>query len=191
MPEFLIQTLMGAVGSLGFAIVFHVGGCRLLFCFLGGGIGWGVYGAAGIWLENEAVRYLIATTVLTLYAEWMARPAPLPFHRPAGHGMDPAHPRRRLIPQHPRPRGGSVPGVCGSHLAYGPADDRHVGRDAAGHDPGPDCGRNPAGWERRGRLKAKPFTQRLKLNDSFMSGAKMRNLREKSRILLIESIKIR
>jgi len=68
-----IQTLMGAIGALGFAIVFNVRGKRLFFSFLGGLVGWGVYCLADIWLEHEALLYLIATTALTLYAELMAR----------------------------------------------------------------------------------------------------------------------
>ena len=36
MLESILQTLMGAIGSLGFAIVFNVRGQRLFFAFLGG-----------------------------------------------------------------------------------------------------------------------------------------------------------
>ena len=74
MLESILQTLMGAIGSLGFAIVFNVRGQRLLFAFLGGGIGWGVCCLAGIcWPNNEALCYFIATTALALYSECMAR----------------------------------------------------------------------------------------------------------------------
>lgn len=74
MSEPILQTLMGAIGSLGFAILFNVRGQRLLFAFLGGGIGWGVCCLAGLWWpDNEALCYFIATTALALYAECMAR----------------------------------------------------------------------------------------------------------------------
>lgn len=150
MPEFLIQTLMGAVGSLGFAIVFHVGGCRLLFCFLGGGIGWGVYGAAGIWLENEAVRYLIATTVLTLYAEWMARRLRCPSTVLLVTGWIPLIPGGALYR--------SIRALVAGQFREFADRTLHtvllmIAMSAGmllAHDPGPDCGRNPAGWERRG-----------------------------------------
>lgn len=74
MSEPILQTLMGAIGSLGFAILFNVRGQRLFFAFLGGGIGWGVCCLAGLWWpDNEALCYFIATTTLALYAECMAR----------------------------------------------------------------------------------------------------------------------
>lgn len=74
MSEPILQTLMGAIGSLGFAILFNVRGQRLFFAFLGGGIGWGVCCLAGLWWpDNEALCYFIATTALALYAECMAR----------------------------------------------------------------------------------------------------------------------
>ena len=73
MPESVLQTLMGALGSLGFAILFNVRGRRLFFAFLGGVVGWGVYCLAALWISHEAVLYLIATAALTLYAELMAR----------------------------------------------------------------------------------------------------------------------
>ena len=73
MPQPVLQTLMGAVGSLGFAILFHVRGRHLAFTFLGGLVGWGVYCLAALRIENEALCYLIATAALGLYAEGMAR----------------------------------------------------------------------------------------------------------------------
>lgn len=74
MSEPILQTLMGAIGSLGFAILFNVRGQRLFFAFLGGGIGWGVCCLVGLWWpDNEALCYFIATTALALYAECMAR----------------------------------------------------------------------------------------------------------------------
>ncbi len=74
MSEPILQTLMGAIGSLGFAILFNVRGQRLFFAFLGGGIGWGVCCLAGLWWpDKEALCYFIATTALALYAECMAR----------------------------------------------------------------------------------------------------------------------
>ncbi len=69
----VLQTLMGAIGSLGFAILFRVRGRLLLFSFLGGLISWGTYCLVAPWVQIEALQYLIATTILTLYAELMAR----------------------------------------------------------------------------------------------------------------------
>ena len=39
----MIQTLMGALGSVGFAVLFNVRGYRLILLFLGGALDWAVY----------------------------------------------------------------------------------------------------------------------------------------------------
>lgn len=39
----LIQTLMGVIGSLGFALLFGIRGRKLLWIALGSGLGWAVY----------------------------------------------------------------------------------------------------------------------------------------------------
>ncbi|MBE6941668.1 MAG: threonine/serine exporter family protein [Ruminococcaceae bacterium] len=67
------QTVMGALGSVGFALMFQVRGKMLIFAFLGGILSWGTYCIAGLFVGHEALQYLIATTVLTLYAEAFAR----------------------------------------------------------------------------------------------------------------------
>ena len=69
----VLQTLMGAFGSLGFALLFRVRGKLLIFAFLGGLLSWGAYCISGNFVGHEALQYLIATTVLTLYAEAFAR----------------------------------------------------------------------------------------------------------------------
>jgi len=67
------QTVMGALGSVGFALMFQVRGKMLIFAFLGGILSWETYCIAGLFVGHEALQYLIATTVLTLYAEAFAR----------------------------------------------------------------------------------------------------------------------
>ena len=69
----VLQTLMGALGALGFAILFRVRGKLLIFAFLGGLLSWGSYCIAGLFVNHEALQYLIATTALTLYSEAFAR----------------------------------------------------------------------------------------------------------------------
>jgi uncharacterized membrane protein YjjB (DUF3815 family) len=68
-----LQTLMGAFGALGFALIFRVRGRLLIFAFLGGLLSWGTYCIAGNFVGHEALQYLIATIVLTLYSEIFAR----------------------------------------------------------------------------------------------------------------------
>ena len=62
-----------AIPSVGFALVFRVRGKLLIFAFLGGLLSWGTYCIAGLFVNHEALQYLIATTALTLYAEAFAR----------------------------------------------------------------------------------------------------------------------
>ena len=64
---------MGALGSVGFALLFRVRWKLLIFAFLGGLLSWGTYCLAGLFVTHEALQYLIATVVLTLYAEGFAR----------------------------------------------------------------------------------------------------------------------
>lgn len=69
----VLQTIMGAFGSLGFALLFRVRGKLLIIAFLGGLLSWGTYCIAGNFVGHEALQYLVATTVLTLYSEALAR----------------------------------------------------------------------------------------------------------------------
>lgn len=69
----VLQTIMGAFGSLGFALLFRVRGKFLIIAFLGGLLSWGTYCIAGNFVGHEALQYLVATTVLTLYSEALAR----------------------------------------------------------------------------------------------------------------------
>lgn len=69
----VLQTIMGALGSLGFAVLFRVRGKLLIFAFLGGLLSWGTYCIAGNFVGHEALQYLVATTALTLYSEIFAR----------------------------------------------------------------------------------------------------------------------
>ena len=73
MNDSVLQTIMGALGSVGFALLFRVRGKLLIFAFLGGLLSWGTYCIADIFVEHEALQYLIATTILTLYSEAFAR----------------------------------------------------------------------------------------------------------------------
>ena len=43
MLDHIIQTLMGAIGAVGFAVLFNVRGKKLLLLFLGGALDWAIY----------------------------------------------------------------------------------------------------------------------------------------------------
>ena len=68
-----VQVLMGAIGSLGFAILFNIRGIKLLFAALGGAIGWSVYLLLGGQYPNDQMQYMLAAMAATLYAEVLAR----------------------------------------------------------------------------------------------------------------------
>lgn len=68
-----VQVLMGAIGSLGYAVLFNIRGIKLFFAMLGGAIGWAVYLLLGGTYPNDQMQYMLAAMAATLYAEVLAR----------------------------------------------------------------------------------------------------------------------
>ena len=73
MQDMLIQLVTAFLGSLGFALLFHVRRERLLPASLGGLLAWGVYLLMGMATDQDVVRYFVASVALTVYAETLAR----------------------------------------------------------------------------------------------------------------------
>ena len=71
--EYAIQTLMGALGSVGFAIIFNTRGKRLGFFFLGGALAWSVYLLCIHNGTNMFIGLMFATITAGLSSEIMAR----------------------------------------------------------------------------------------------------------------------
>ena len=71
--EYAIQMASAFAASLGFALLFHVRREKLLLAGLGGMLAWGVYLLAGMASDQDVVRYFLASVVLTVYAELLAR----------------------------------------------------------------------------------------------------------------------
>lgn len=69
----LIQIFTGFLGSLGFGILFHIKGRKLLIASLGGLMSWTVFLLLEPVLPGEAVRYFLASAAVTVYAEVFAR----------------------------------------------------------------------------------------------------------------------
>ena len=67
------QFLLAGLGALGFSLVFNVRGRQLVFTTLGGLIAWGVYLALAPTGLGNVGRYLIASVLITIYAEVCAR----------------------------------------------------------------------------------------------------------------------
>ena len=71
--EYLLQLATAFAGSLGFAMLFHVRRQKLLLASLGGLLAWSVYLLMGRFSDQDVVRYFVASVVLTVYAELLAR----------------------------------------------------------------------------------------------------------------------
>lgn len=68
-----VQILMGGLGTLGFNLLFHIRGKKLVLATLGGVISWAVFLVLEPVLPGEAVRYFVAAAVVTAYGEILAR----------------------------------------------------------------------------------------------------------------------
>ena len=69
----IIQILAGFVGSLGFAILFHIRGKRRLLAAIGGLLSWLLFVLLSKWIKSEPVVYFVVACVISVYAEIMAR----------------------------------------------------------------------------------------------------------------------
>lgn len=69
----LIQILTGAMGTLGFTVLFHLRGKKLVLSVLGGLLSWGIFLALEPLFAGEATRYLLSAAVITIYSEILAR----------------------------------------------------------------------------------------------------------------------
>ena len=72
MPH-VIQTLMGALGSVGFAILFNVRGYRLILFFLGGALDWAVYLVCKTHGCGLFLSVFLATATAAFLSEVLAR----------------------------------------------------------------------------------------------------------------------
>ena len=68
-----VQILMGGLGTLGFNLLFHIRGKKLVLATLGGVISWAVFLVLEPLLPGEAVRYFLSAAVVTAYGEILAR----------------------------------------------------------------------------------------------------------------------
>lgn len=73
MQQYVMELTTAFLGSLGFAMLFHVRREKLLLASLGGLLAWGVYLLAGFFSNEDVVRYFLASVLLTVYGEIMAR----------------------------------------------------------------------------------------------------------------------
>ncbi|QSX09411.1 threonine/serine exporter family protein [Alkalibacter rhizosphaerae] len=68
-----IAVIMSFFCSLGFAVMFHVRGYKLILCGLGGSLVWGMYLLAAHWSGAEIFGFFAATFTVSLVSEILAR----------------------------------------------------------------------------------------------------------------------
>lgn len=71
--RYIMELATAFLGSLGFAMLFHVRSQKLLLASLGGLLAWGIYLLMGLVTDQDVVRYFVSSVVLTVYAESLAR----------------------------------------------------------------------------------------------------------------------
>ena len=69
----LMQICMGFLGSLGFGVLFHLQGKKLVVAALGGLVSWSVFLALAETIPSESTRYFLASASIAVYAEIFAR----------------------------------------------------------------------------------------------------------------------
>ena len=73
METMILQLVTAFLGSMGFALLFHLRPHLLLPASLGGLLSWGIYLLAGHYLEGIFAPCLLAAAFSTCYAEVLAR----------------------------------------------------------------------------------------------------------------------
>ncbi len=73
MSHSLMQLAMATLGALGFSLIFNVRGRQLVFTTLGGFLAWSVFLLLKPTGLGDVGRYLIASIMITVYAEICAR----------------------------------------------------------------------------------------------------------------------
>ncbi len=73
MKDALLQIVMGAIGSMGFAILFNIRGKRFLAAAFGAVLSWGTFLLLSQYIKDDAVCYFLASVLTSFYAEIMAR----------------------------------------------------------------------------------------------------------------------
>ncbi len=68
----LLPCLYSFIATVGFCIIFNIRGKMVFFASLGGALGWLAYELSSFF-GNDLSQYFIATVVIALYSEIMAR----------------------------------------------------------------------------------------------------------------------
>lgn len=69
----LFEIVAATVGTVGFAYVFNTRGKKIFFAAFGGCLSWVLFLLLGLFMQNEILRYLIVSVLVSVYGEVMAR----------------------------------------------------------------------------------------------------------------------
>lgn len=69
----VIEVITAFLGTLGFGVLFHIRGKKLLWAAIGGMLSWLLFLLLGRWIVHEPARYLIVSILITIYSELLAR----------------------------------------------------------------------------------------------------------------------
>ena len=75
-PPYIIpwlQTLMGMIGTLGFAVLFNIKRGKLVMVAVGGFLSWAIYLLVEMLFGSEMLGYFVSAAVMSVYSEIMAR----------------------------------------------------------------------------------------------------------------------
>lgn len=67
-----IQLISSFFGSVGFALLFHLKGKKVLWTALGGAAAWFVYLLIGLFYDSYGIQFLCSGIMLGFYSEFMA-----------------------------------------------------------------------------------------------------------------------
>lgn len=68
-----LPVLWAFVGSGGFAVIYNIHGGGILICAFGGALGWLAYLLSGAFLQNDIIQVFLASIVISVFSEIMAR----------------------------------------------------------------------------------------------------------------------
>lgn len=71
--EMILQVIVAMIGALGFGLLFHISGSRLITIMLGAAVNWGVYLLAMQCYGNRVTAFFISTLATAVFAEVLAR----------------------------------------------------------------------------------------------------------------------
>ncbi|OFI05566.1 hypothetical protein CLOACE_15720 [Clostridium acetireducens DSM 10703] len=75
----ILNCIFACIASLGYCITFNVKGKKIIYTALGGGIGWFFYLLTAKLIPSSSIfSYFVASTVISIYGEIMARIMKIP-----------------------------------------------------------------------------------------------------------------